>query len=302
MVFEENKSLYLLSDAVHNLTNSADIISNEGFIENVGNYVSKVVTNFSDYFKNSNIKKITSNMVGWSIKLDAHDSAVIAQFDKDPMFYGLIVNEQIPAVIPPYFTGDYLSYAELLNSICEHAMGLPEYIGLTYDTIGKVVTSLEYSMNSFNEVKEALAKKDASRQGLRDDLASLYTGKVNTDFADFTKVFKSGKDVSTFVKMFDDTHFTGTFFNKKNKDGLPKNIIKQGNDLSALMIEFNRLYKGGEIVNVEKGFNVLFSKLALSVAEEMEFYALAYYQRDILSNSFVKTLDNILAKRTELGF
>ena len=250
--------------------------SMEGFFDTLKNIIPNTIKAFFSFtnslsFKNSVVKGLDSKWVN-VIKKDIIQHPYLDVVDKI-------------AFAPPYYTGTYLQYVELLKEMVAYNNGLIARIEAFDITIGRIISTPTGQLKDFTKEISEYSKWSTGRNTLKNTLASLYTGKSTNDAVPYGNVIKRQADWDEVLKgLVEIEKGINQIDNKKLK--------KQLDILAEHLAILKEMIEKGSISNPGKDFNKQVAQGTLEMAEQIEFYALMRYQYDILLTCVQRTAEH----------
>ena len=215
------------------------------------------------------------------------DSKISKKIGKDLLKYGYLdLSEDSIAYVPPYYTGTYLQYIDLLLDMAEYNSHLLERMNTFAVSVGEIISSETGQMKDFSKDISNYSKWAAERNTLKNTLASLYTGKNANDAVRYGNVIKRQADWTEINEKLAE-------LTKRINSIDAKEVKKKVDTLSNHLMLLKENIEKGVIKNPNKDFNKSIAQGALEIAEEVEFYALLRYQYDIIITCITRTVEQI---------
>lgn len=254
-------------------------VSLEGFLDTLQRFIPSTIKNFFKFSKSLNT---TTFKFKYDKKLQDNVKKYIvtkSYLDLDDDF----------AYIPPYYSGTYLQYADLLFNISKYSKALEKNIDQYEHTLGIVLSSDNGKLTDFSKDIKLYNQWRSEREEYKKSLAALFTSKSTSDKVPYTQVIKRQEDWNIINE-------TMTELEKNIMTINVVNIKKKIEVLSKHLSDIKTMVDNKTLDNGNKDLPRMIAIGALEIAEQIEFYSLLRYQLETLTKAIIDTVEHYKRK------
>lgn len=254
-----------------------EVQSMEGFLDGLKRMIPNTIKNFLGFSKSLTVNK-------HSVK--ALDRKTVNIIQSKIIAVSYMDLDHDTAMIPAYFTGTYLQYAELLLKFAQYCSKLQQHIDQYERSLALILSDPKGNLKDFSKEISEYSQWRAEREGLKQDLAALFTSKSTSDIAPYGQVIKRQSEWDDVIKTMESVSI---IINRIDVKDIKDSITH----LSNLLTEIKKLIDQGNLDESNKDIGKQIGMGALEIAEQIEFYSLLRFQYDILYNCIIETVDKL---------